>query len=137
MLSKLKKWLTIKLVKHEVDSLRGSKKETTMGKVLKVLDGWKLVIAMLLIFGSRVYDAAHNGHTGDIIGSILAAMGWAPAGDLASPQALGGAVTGALALWAIVSKVVKAQKQYSAGSSIKGLLSTEGYVSQYLRDGKE
>jgi hypothetical protein len=136
-LSKLKRWLIVRFIKDRVDNLRGKGKETGMGKVLKFFDGWKLVIATLAIFGSRVYDAFHNGHTGDIVGSVLAAMGWAPPDGLVSPQAIGGAVTGALALWAVIHKVMVAQAQIRAGSSVAGALTTEGYVSKYIKDGKE
>ena len=68
-----------------------------MGKVLKFLDGWKLVIFTLVLFASRIYDAAHNGHTGDIVGAVFAALGMTPAAADLDPVALGAAATGALA----------------------------------------
>jgi len=97
-----------------------------MKKVLAFLDGWKLVIVAVVIFGSRVYDAANNGHTGDFIGAILAALGWPP--TVIDPVAIGAAATGALAVWGVFSRIYKAQQQYRAGATPSELLSMPGYV---------
>jgi hypothetical protein len=126
--------LALRWLRGEVKDLRGKEKETTMGKVLKFLDGWKLVIAVVVLFATRVYDAANNGHTGDIVGAFLAALGWAPPAGFISPEAMTTAAAGALALWGVVHKVIKATQQVQAGSSVAGSLTTEGYIAKYVAD---
>lgn len=131
---KVVKALAIRWVRGKLKALRGKDKETGMGKALRYLDGWKLFIVVIVLFGSRLYDAAHNGHTGDIVGAVFAALGWSPAAAALDPVALGAAATGALAIWGVFSRAWKAQAQLRAGSSVAGLLSTEGYVSKYVAD---
>lgn len=110
---------------------------SSAAKLLRLLDGWKLVIGVVVLFVSKVFDALNNGHSGDLVGSILSALGWLPTGYGFDAQSIAVASASALALWGFVSKMIKAQKQLRAGTSIAGLLSTEGYVSQYIKDGKE
>lgn len=131
---KIVRKLALRWLRGKTEDLRGKDKETGMGKVLKFLDGWKLVIFTLVLFASRIYDAANNGHTGDIVGAVFAALGMTPAAAALDPVALGAAATGALAIWGVFSKVYKAQKQLKSGSSVPGLLSTEGFVAQYVAD---
>lgn len=131
---KIVRKLALRWLRGKTEDLRGKDKETGMGKVLKFLDGWKLVIFTLILFASRIYDAANNGHTGDIVGALLAALGMTPAAAALDPAAMAAAATGALAIWGVFSKVYKAQKQLKAGSSASGLLSTEGFVAKYVAD---
>lgn len=126
---KIVRTLALRWLRGKTKDLRGKDRETGMGKFLKFIDGWKLVIFTLVLFASRIYDASHNGHTGDIVGAIFAALGMTPEVAVLDPVALGAAVTGALAIWGVFSRVYKAQKQLRAGSSVAGLLSTEGFVS--------
>jgi len=126
--------LALRWLRGKTEDLRSKDKETGMGKVLKFLDGWKLVIVTLVIFGSRVYDAANNGHTGDLIGSVLAALGFLPAAGSTDMVAIGAAATGALAICGVFSRVYKAQAQIRAGSSVAGALTTEGYVAKAVAD---
>lgn len=102
---KIVRKLALRWLRGKTEDLRGKDKETGMGKVLKFLDGWKLVIFTLILFASRIYDAANNGHTGDIVGALLAALGMTPAAAALDPAAMAAAATGALAIWGVFSKV--------------------------------
>lgn len=97
-------------------------------KVLTFLDGWKLFIGVGLLVGAKTWDGLHNGHAGDALGLVLAMLGWTPDVGLDYAQ-LAAAVT---ILVGAAHKVVKAGAQIKAGSSISGLLSTEGAVQQYI-----
>jgi hypothetical protein len=130
---KVVKALAIRWARGKVKDLRGKEKETTMGKVLQFLDGWKLVIGVVGLFGVNVWDAYHNGHAGQIVGSILVTLGWLPPGEWTG-EAMTKAALAGVALWGFFSKLYKAQAQVRAGSSISGALSTEGYVSKYVSD---
>ena len=77
---KIVKALALRWLRGKVGDLRGKDKETTMGRILKFLDGWKLVIAVVAMFTVEVYDQTQNGHAGDILGAVLAVLGWVPAG---------------------------------------------------------
>jgi hypothetical protein len=135
VVNKIKRWLMTKIVKREVSALRGSKKGTAMGKVLKYLDGWKLMIGVAILAGTKAWDMAHNGHSGDIAGVILTLLGWTPNAEWSGLAVqMAGPI---MILIGTVSKLFKAQKQFRSGTSIAGLLSTEGYVTQYVADGKE
>lgn len=129
---KVVKALAIRWVRGKVKALRGKESETTMGKVLRFLDGWKLVIAVIVMFGAGVYDQTQNGHAGDIVGAILTVLGWTT-GAVGQGE-ITQAVASAVAIWAVVHKVIKAQRQVKAGSSVAGTLSAEGYVSEYVAD---
>jgi hypothetical protein len=119
--------LALRWLRGKVEDLRGKKSESGMGKVLRALDGWKLVIAVLGIFSCGVYDAYHNGHTGQFLASVLTTIGWLPPGEWTG-EAMTKAVLGAVAILGLVGKLIKAQQQRMAGSSMSGLLSTEGYL---------
>ena len=118
------------------DKVEDWRKDKGMGgKVLKFLDGWKLIIGVVLLFGTKVWDAAHNGHTGDFLGSVLSTLGWLPgpqSGFTADGIAL--AAGSAIALWGFVMKIVKAGQQLKAGAKISETLSTEGYVKASVAD---
>ncbi len=124
--------LALRWLRGKVGSLRGKDKDTTMGKVLKFLDGWKLVIAVVALAGVNAWDQAHNGHAGNVVAIILSLLGYTPGADwLVVARDLG---THGLAVVAIIHKVVKAQQQVKAGSSVSGALSTEGFVQKYVHD---
>ncbi len=130
--NKIVKALALRWMRGKVESLRGKDKETTMGKVLKFLDGWKLVIAVVALAGVNAWDQAHNGHAGNVVAIILSLLGYTPGADwLVIARDLG---THGLAIVAILHKLVKAQRQVKAGSSVSGTLSTEGYVRKYVDD---
>lgn len=134
-LDKLKVWFIVKILRREIGNLRKEGNVSTASKVLKFLDGWKLMIGVAVLFGSKVFDAMHNGHSGDIVGSILSVLGWLP--TTIDAQAIGVAAAGGLTLWGFFAKLYKAQKQLQAGTSASGLLSTEGYVNTYITTGKQ
>lgn len=124
---KIVRKLALRWARGKVKDLRGKDRETTMGKVLKALDGWKLLLGVLALFAVQVYDQTQNGHAGDIVGAVLTVLGWMPAGfDL---TLLPHAAASAVAVWGFIHKLVKAQKQVRAGSSVAGALGTEGYVA--------
>lgn len=129
---KVVKALALRWARGKVKDLRGKERESSMGKVLKFLDGWKLVIAVIVMFGAGVYDQTANGHAGDIVGAVLAVLGWTT-GAVGQGE-ITQAVASAVAIWAVVHKVIKAQRQVRVGSSVAGALSTEGYVSEYVAD---
>ena len=106
-----------------------------MKKVLKALEGWKLVIGVAVIFASKVYDGMSNGHSGDIVGNVLSILGWLPGAESGfTAQSVAVAAASAMAVWGFVAKLVRAQRQLKAGSSPAGLLSAEGYVAQYVAE---
>lgn len=120
--------LALRFARGKIKDLRGKDRETTMGKVLKALDGWKLVIGVVALIGVNVYDGMTNGHAGDIVGLILTMLGWNPSATLGIDFAqAAGAV---MVLIGLGHKTYKAQQQVRAGSSLAGALSTEGYVAQ-------
>lgn len=127
--------LALRWLRGKLNALRGKEKETQMGKVLKFLDGWKLVIGVVVLFGAKVWDGAHNGHAGDFIGNILNVLGWLPGPQSGfTPEGMAVAAASALALWGFVHKLVKAGQQIRAGASVSGSLSTEGYLAQAVSD---
>ena len=132
LMDKIVRALALRWARGKIGHLRSDQRETTMGKVLKFVDGWKLVIAVLAIAGASAWDMAHNGHAGDVAGIVLALLGYTPGAEwsvLARDLATHG-----LAIVALVHKVIKAQQQVRAGSSVSGSLSAEGYVSKAVAD---
>lgn len=130
--SRLGRALALRALRGKVKALRGKEAMTPMGKALKLLDGWKLLIGAVTLIAVKTYDAYHNGHTGDIVGSVLAVMGWLPVGDLTAD--IGRAVPGLLVVWGVLSKLWKAQMQSRAGASASELLSTEGFVKALVAE---
>jgi hypothetical protein len=128
LLDKAAKKLALRWAGGKIKALRGKGSETTMGKLLKLLDGWKLVIAVVLIAAAKAWDMAHNGHAGDAIGIVLSLFGYTPGADWALLARDMGAHI--LALAAIAHKLVKAQKQVLAGARATEVLSPEGAVKQ-------
>jgi hypothetical protein len=127
--------LALRWLHGKADDLRGKDKESTMGKVLKFLDGWKLVIGVIVLFGVKVFDAANNGHTGDVIGSVLSALGWLPGAQSGfTVEGITVAAASGLAVWGFIMKLVKAQQQLKAGAPVHALLSEQGYVTKYVAD---
>jgi hypothetical protein len=122
--------LALRWARGKVNSLRGKDKETGMGKVLKFLDGWKLVIGVVIIFGAKVYDQLANGHSGDIIGSVVSVLGWAP--DVTSMPEIAAAAGGLAAVIGLAHKVWKAQQQLQAGAAASDLLGTQGYIIKQI-----
>lgn len=122
-------------VKNFIKNARGKDMQSTVGKILKFLDGWKLVIGVVILAGTKTWDMAHNGHTGDYIGIVLNLLGWSPSGDWGTVAL--DAAGPIMILVGIVGKLVKAQQQLRAGTPVSGLLSTQGYVNSYLKTGKE
>lgn len=129
---KIVRKLALRWASGKVKDLRGKNKETGMGKVLKFLDGWKLVIAVVAMFGVSVYDQTQNGHAGDIIGAILTVLGFLPTGEAFSASEIGKAASSALAVWALVHKAIKANRQLRAGATASELLTAEGYAAELL-----
>jgi hypothetical protein len=93
--------------------LRGKVKGEKMAKVLKALEGWKLVIGVLILAAAGVYDHYNNGSAGSIVAAVLATLGWMPQGvDISQ-------LTGALVvIIGIGGKVIRAQKQMRAGATL-------------------
>lgn len=101
-----------------------------MQKALKALEGWKLVIGVLILTGAAVYDHYNNGSAGSIVAAVLATLGWMPSGvDISQ---LAGAV---VVIAGIGSKVWRAQKQMRAGATLPETLSPEGAVKLAMSDG--
>jgi hypothetical protein len=124
--------LALRWARGKIKDLRGKEQETGMGKVLKFLDGWKLVIGVVILIAVKVWDGLHNGHAGDMAGLVLTMLGWNPSAALGIDFAqAAGAIT---VLVGIGHKVVKAQAQIRAGSTVEGALSTEGFVQKYIAD---
>ena len=129
------KSLALRWLKGKVNDLRKQGTVTTLGKVFKFLEGWKLMIGVAILFSAKVYDAMHNGHSGDIIGSLLSVLGWIPGAQSGfTPEGITVAAASGVALVGFIMKLYTAQKQYRAGSSVSGLLSTEGYVASAIQD---
>jgi len=127
--------LALRWLRGKINDLRSKDKETGMGKLLKALDGWKLVIGVVVLIAVKVYDGLNNGHAGDIVGLVLTMLGWNPSASLGIDFAqAAGAVT---VIIGIAHKVVKAQQQVRAGASLAGTLSTEGYVQKYVADAQK
>jgi hypothetical protein len=123
---KVVKALALRFARGKVKDLRGKDKETGMGKVLKFLDGWKVVIGVVVLTGVKVFDGLNNGHAGDIVGMVLTLLGWNPSAELGIDF---GQLAGAIMIVVgIGHKVAKAQKQARAGASASELLSAEGYI---------
>jgi hypothetical protein len=99
-----------------------------MKKFLTVLDGWKLLIGVVITILVGVYDHATGHKTSDIVGTLLTLLGYNPLQNGVDGSAIGSAV-GALAVLAgLIGKFWKAQQQIRAGSSVAGALSAEGYA---------
>ena len=133
MFERLKRAIFLRWLRGKVNDWRKQGASSVIGKVWKFLEGWKLVIAFVLLVILKVWDALHNGHTGDFVGSLLAAIGWAP------PQwtapAVGEAAGYVLGLFAIGAKLWVAVKQARAGATPTQLLSTEGAVKLAAAEG--
>lgn len=119
--------LALRWLRGKLEDLRGGLKETGMGKVLKFLDGWKLVIGVLLMFGAKIWDAYHNGHTGDFVGSVLTTLGWGLPGDWTGSE-IALAAGGVVSVWGFIHKLIKAGQQIRAGAKAAEVLSAEGYA---------
>ena len=105
-----------------------------MGKLLKFLDGWKLVIGVVILAAVKVYDGMNNGHAGDMVGMVLTLLGYNPSASLGIDFGqLAGAVT---ILIGIGHKVVKAQQQARAGATGAELLSPAGFIKLAEAQGK-
>lgn len=113
----------------------GARKEGSgvLSKVLKVLDGWKLVIFVVGIAGASLYDQANNGHAGDTIGLLLSILGYSQGADWLTLARDMGTHLGAIG--AIGHKVWKAQTQMRAGAKFSEALSTAGAVKAAVADG--
>jgi hypothetical protein len=93
--------------------LRGKVKGEAMQKVLKALEGWKLVIGVVILTGAAIYDHYNNGSAGSIVAAVLATLGWMPSGvDISQ---LAGAL---VVIVGISGKVIRAQKQMRAGATL-------------------
>jgi hypothetical protein len=124
--------LALRWAQSKVKDLRGKDSLTVPGKILKFLDGWKLVIGVLVLLAVHIYDASTGSHSANLTTSILNVIGWAPGSDWL--QAIGQATGAVMILVGLISKFVKAVQQARAGSSLAGLLTTEGYISKYVAD---
>jgi hypothetical protein len=137
-LGKIKDSIVLKLalrwLSGKIKDLRGKDKESGMGKVLKFLDGWKLVIGVVILAAVKVYDGLNNGHAGDAVGLALTMFGYNPSADLGIDFAqLAGAITVVIG---IGHKVVKAQAQARAGATAAELLSPAGQLKLLVAEGK-
>ncbi len=124
--------LALRWMRAKVKALRGKEKETMMGKVLKFLDGWKLVLAVVAIAGAKAWDMSNNGHAGDDVGIVLQILGYTPGAEWGTLARDMGAHM--LALAAILHKLVKAQQQAKSGATATELLSAPGYAKKYIND---
>jgi hypothetical protein len=125
---KIVRMLALRWLRGKAKDLRSKDKETSMGKALKFFEGWRLLIAVAGLFLVNVWDAYHNGHTGQFISSVLVTLNWLPPGEWTG-EAMSKAVLGAVALFGFSAKLWKAQKQLRAGSPLVGLLSEQGFVA--------
>lgn len=132
LMDKLARKFALRWLSGRIARLR--KDGSSVGKILKALDGWKLVIAFVALVGVKAWDAASNGHAGDLVGILLAMLGWAPPEWTAA--AAGEAAASLLGLVAIIHKVVKAQRQARAGATASELLSGPGYVKAAIAEGE-
>jgi hypothetical protein len=111
--------------------LREKAKGEKMSKFLRALEGWKLVIGVLILAAAGVYDHYNNGSAGSIVAAVLATVGWMPSGvDI--PQLAGALV----AIIGIGAKVMRAQRQLRAGAKPSELLSAQGYIADLTVNGK-
>lgn len=133
----LKQWILKKLAKRELGKLRKETNMSKAAKVLRFLDGWKLLIGVAILFGSKVFDGLSNGHSGDLIGSILSALGWLPTGAGLDAQTVTVAAASGIALWGFFSKLIKAQRQLKAGAAPSELLSNAGHLADYVVNGRQ
>ena len=132
LMDKLVRKLALKWLSSRIARLR--KDGGSVGKILKALDGWKLVIAFVALVGVKAWDAANNGHAGDLVGVFLAMLGWAPPEWTAA--AAGEAAASLLGLVAIIHKVYKAHLQARAGATASELLSVRGYAKEAIAEGE-
>ncbi len=127
---RIERAIFLRWLRGKVKAWRREGESTVLGKVWKFVDGWKLAIGVLVLFLVKVWDALHNGHTGDLVGSILVVLGWMPQGiDFTQ------VVSSAIIVIAFFHKIIKAAQQSRAGSSVAGLLGPEGYILQAWQDG--
>ena len=129
---KIVRKLALRWARGKVKKLRGKEKETQMGKVLRFLDGWKLLIGVGIIFGAKVYDQLANGHAGDIVGSVVNVLGWAP--EAFNGPEIAAAAGGLAAVIGFGHKLYKAQQQARAGAPAADLLGETGYLVKRVRD---
>lgn len=92
-------------------------------KILTALQGWKLVIGVLVVFGVKVYDGLHGTRYAGLTDVLLGVFGWTPTG-LDPTEAVGPAIV----LIGIAGKLIRAHQQIKAGSSLSGALGTEGHL---------
>lgn len=114
--------------------VRRARKEGT--STMRLLDGWKTAISAAAWVAVAAYASASGVDARPILEALLKALGWPAtpsAVDLAWYAMLANTL---LALWGIVSKFVKAWRQYKAGATPTELLSTEGYVKLAIDRGK-
>lgn len=139
---KIVKALALRYARGKASDLRGKDKDTTMGKILKALDGYKLLLGVALLFGAKLYDAMHNGHTGDMIGAVIAILGWTPdhgvTDDLFSMIPKLAAALGTLfTVIGSFHKLYKAWQQKRSGAPLSATLSKDGYVAQAIAEAVE
>jgi len=131
---KIVKALALRYARGKIAGLRGKDQETTMGRILKALDGYKLLIAVVGIAAAKAWDMQHNGHAGDALGIVLALLGYTPSAEWAT---LGRDIgLHGLAIVAALHKVYKANRQMKAGATLGEALTTEGVIKQALSEGK-
>lgn len=112
--------------------LRGKMKEGGMlAKVVTALQGWKLVIGVVILTVAAISDHYNNGSAGSIVAAVLATLGWMPSGvDISQ---LAGAI---VVVIGIGGKVWRAQRQLRAGAKPAELLSAQGYIADLSVNGK-
>lgn len=124
--------LALHWLKSEANDVREGKEGSGMKTALKFLDGWKLLIATIVLFGFAIYDAATGGHATGYITPVLSALGWMPAQwDFETATK---AATSALAAWGVVHKLILAAVQAHAGVPAASLLTSEGAVIKHSVD---
>ena len=132
---KIVRTLALRWLRGKLNALRGKERETNMGKALKFLEGWKLLIGITILFLAKVYDGASNGHAGNIVGNVLSIFGWMPGPQSGFTfEGVTVAAASALTLVGYFAKLWRAQQQVRAGSSLVGSLATEGYLAKAVSD---
>jgi hypothetical protein len=134
LIDKAVRAFALRWLKGRVDSAR--KGDSGMGKVLKVLDGWRLLIGVTILFLVGVWDAYHNGHAGNLVGSVLSVLGWLPgAQDGFTASGITGAAGSAVALIGFFGRLWKANQQLRAGATLSEVNSPAGVVKAAAKDG--
>jgi hypothetical protein len=132
---KIVKAFALRYAKAKIKDLRGKDKDSQMGKALKYLEGYKLILAVIGLAVARAWDMQHNGHAGDTLGIVLSLLGWTPGADWSIlARDIG---THVLAIAAIAHKLYTANQQMKAGATLGQTLSSEGYVVKAIADATE